>query len=354
MDIVAEETNEHAPSQMEPAPKPDPTDGHLLEGAADPATKAGDQDLRADAKPGTLDEQPESNASRDDTAMPAIIESTDMIEPGDVSMEFVSDQAKGNAPSQEDAELLLKLNPTNEIVLETAVDPAAGSQSQFYQQEQGGKEEGIVLDDRPDSNVTENDNATLVENVDSNGAEAPPLIDVTMEIEPERAEESVPPQAGSGLKSSPDDLSLTTAAELPFYSSSLTPVSASPAPAEQADDVPLLHSQPPRPVGCPGYESLSLSERVQYCTDVLHPEAVIQLLGWRAGILNATSTPVVNESAEQEQYDLCCQLLSQKAEDDWVQAVISMRESRRRMGTGGGGGAKIQTGGTRTRPKFKQ
>ncbi|KAH7107588.1 hypothetical protein BKA62DRAFT_139377 [Auriculariales sp. MPI-PUGE-AT-0066] len=80
--------------------------------------------------------------------------------------------------------------------------------------------------------------------------------------------------------------------------------------------------------GCDAYEKLSRSERLQYCTDVLTPEAVIQLLLWRNG-KRRESGPLSDVAAEKTLHDMGHEFATQPAPgpiDAWVDTILRKRE----------------------------
>ncbi|KAG8987908.1 hypothetical protein FRB94_000863 [Tulasnella sp. JGI-2019a] len=86
----------------------------------------------------------------------------------------------------------------------------------------------------------------------------------------------------------------------------------------------------PRLCGGPEYETLKPSERSQYCTDVLLPEALLQLFILRRGL---RSGPIPNPDDTYE-HDLYTSASQAWAEEKWVglwaDMVISTRQERRR------------------------
>lgn len=96
------------------------------------------------------------------------------------------------------------------------------------------------------------------------------------------------------------------------------------------DDWRTLPSEKvPRPKGCPDYESLGGSERSQYCSDVLLPEALVQLHALRRS-MRAGKLIEDDERAEQALYDAAAQSLAQEEPvDGWVDRLLSSRQQRR-------------------------
>ncbi|THU81503.1 hypothetical protein K435DRAFT_472040 [Dendrothele bispora CBS 962.96] len=76
----------------------------------------------------------------------------------------------------------------------------------------------------------------------------------------------------------------------------------------------------PRQKGCPAYEALSTLEKIGYCTDVLLPVAVLQILLWRNG--DRTSIELLSDNEEKELHELGSKLVK---ETDWVFDIMRMR-----------------------------
>ncbi|KAG9015702.1 hypothetical protein FRB90_004395 [Tulasnella sp. 427] len=85
----------------------------------------------------------------------------------------------------------------------------------------------------------------------------------------------------------------------------------------------------PRPEGCPEYETLGGSERSQYCSDVLLPEALVQLHALRRG-KRIERLLEDNVEAEQAFYDAAAKSLAEEELiDGWVDRVLARRQQRR-------------------------
>lgn len=107
----------------------------------------------------------------------------------------------------------------------------------------------------------------------------------------------------------------------------------------------------PRPKGCDEFESLSGVEKLDYCLNVLLPEAVQQLLLWRSG--DRVRATLLSDEEEQWLHALA---VKKASETDWVDDVMRLREAQARLW-----GVdlnkvtqeekKIVPGGTRTRPR---
>ncbi|KAH7929656.1 hypothetical protein BV22DRAFT_115357 [Leucogyrophana mollusca] len=113
-------------------------------------------------------------------------------------------------------------------------------------------------------------------------------------------------------------------------------------------------SGPPRQRGCQEYEALSGVEKLDYCVNVLLPEAVQQILLWRSG--DRTSVELLSPEEEQTLHDIG---VRKGNETDWVFDVLRMREAQARIiqnkSTSSAvvlpPGTSTPTGGTRSRPR---
>lgn len=81
----------------------------------------------------------------------------------------------------------------------------------------------------------------------------------------------------------------------------------------------------PRQHGCPAFEALRMVEKLDYCLNVLLPEAIIQLLLWRKGLRNTVE--LLPPEEEQRLHDEGIKLLQVT---DWVFDVIRLRRARER------------------------
>lgn len=116
------------------------------------------------------------------------------------------------------------------------------------------------------------------------------------------------------------------------------PATEHPQPAEEQDtamldveeDWRMLPSEKvPRPKGCADYESLGDSARSQYCSDVLLPEALVQLHALRRSMRTGKLLEDDGQ-AEQALYDAAAQSLAQEEPvDGWVDQILSRRQQRR-------------------------
>ncbi|KAG8905357.1 hypothetical protein FRB99_000185 [Tulasnella sp. 403] len=110
-------------------------------------------------------------------------------------------------------------------------------------------------------------------------------------------------------------------------SEEIGPVSMSPFPPE-TDWIILPSEKYPRPKGCPEYEALGGSERSQYCSDVLVPEALIQLCALREGLRSGTL--LCEDDAEEDKvYQMTLIELAKPARDAWVGEILAFRQNRR-------------------------
>lgn len=108
-----------------------------------------------------------------------------------------------------------------------------------------------------------------------------------------------------------------------------------------------------RPIGSQEYESLSTLDKLDYCVNILLPEAIQQLLLWRSG--ERTTATLLSHSEEERLHERG----SAKAQEtDWVFDLLRLREAQARLRgvdlnakgkeKDKGGDAK---GGTRSRPR---
>lgn len=121
------------------------------------------------------------------------------------------------------------------------------------------------------------------------------------------------------------------------------PTSAQPNSSEQSR---------PLQVGCDDFESLSGVEKLDYCLNILLPEAIKQLLLWKSG--ERTSAALLSDEEEQRLHDCA---MKKASETDWVDDVMRLREAQARLWGIDLDKApqepekKIVPGGTRTRPR---
>ncbi|KAG1893266.1 uncharacterized protein F5891DRAFT_963232, partial [Suillus fuscotomentosus] len=112
-------------------------------------------------------------------------------------------------------------------------------------------------------------------------------------------------------------------------------------------------ASPDIPVGSHEYESLSTLDKLDYCVNILLPEAIQQLLLWRSG--ERTTAALLSHSEEERLHELG----SAKAQEtDWVFDLLRLREAQARLWSvdlkakdkakNKGGEAR---GGTRSRPR---
>lgn len=105
----------------------------------------------------------------------------------------------------------------------------------------------------------------------------------------------------------------------------------------------VVHTESPRQRGCDAFEALSRREKndvryhtkhiesrllilKQYCLNVLLPEAILQILLWRAGL--RTSIELLSEAEEKELHDQGDVLIKER---DWVYDVMRLRSSKLRQ-----------------------
>lgn len=131
----------------------------------------------------------------------------------------------------------------------------------------------------------------------------------------------------------------------------LDSTSRSDLPHEVEGPAPAQDQQ--RPVGSQEYESLSTLDKLDYCVNILLPEAIQQLLLWRSG--ERTTAALLSQSEEERLHERG----SAKAQEtDWVFDLLRLREAQARLwGTDLKAKGKVENkggevkGGTRSRPR---
>ncbi|KAJ3977074.1 hypothetical protein EV361DRAFT_148361 [Lentinula raphanica] len=83
---------------------------------------------------------------------------------------------------------------------------------------------------------------------------------------------------------------------------------------------------PKRQKGCSSYENLTELQKINYCLNVLLPEAVLQLLLWRNG--HRTSIELLSDVEEAQLHEKAEKLAQ---ETDWVFDVVRLREMKARQ-----------------------
>ncbi|KAI6028895.1 hypothetical protein F5J12DRAFT_714265, partial [Pisolithus orientalis] len=110
--------------------------------------------------------------------------------------------------------------------------------------------------------------------------------------------------------------------------------------------------QPNGHLACDEFDSLSGVEKLDYCLNILLPEAIKQLLLWRSG--ERTSAMLLSDEEEQRLHDCA---VKKASETDWVDDVMRLREVQARLWgidlskVHQEPEKKIVPGGTRTRPR---
>ncbi|KAG2154081.1 hypothetical protein DEU56DRAFT_952149, partial [Suillus clintonianus] len=108
-----------------------------------------------------------------------------------------------------------------------------------------------------------------------------------------------------------------------------------------------------RPVGSQEYESLSTLDKLDYCVNILLPEAIQQLLLWRSGA--RTSAALLSHAEEERLHEHGA---AKAQETDWVFDLLRLREAQARLwsvdlkskGKEKDKGGEVR-GGTRSRPR---
>jgi len=119
---------------------------------------------------------------------------------------------------------------------------------------------------------------------------------------------------------------------------------------ETIDTVPevTVDSHPSRQQGSPAYERLTDVEKLDYCTNILVPEAVIQILLWRAE--KRSTTTVSSDEEEERLHEIGLGLVHTI---DWVNEIMQLRKTTRRSAQVDKPAEMMIVGGTSTRPKLK-
>jgi hypothetical protein len=101
---------------------------------------------------------------------------------------------------------------------------------------------------------------------------------------------------------------------------------------------------------------------LQYCSDVLQPEAILHLLGFREGVLKRDLSLPSPSAEEESLYKASSELLNKQPTSQWIYDIMRTRDSMLERGKRVRGGRKELTtgrkkvddfiGGTRSRPKF--
>ncbi|OAX37118.1 hypothetical protein K503DRAFT_720231 [Rhizopogon vinicolor AM-OR11-026] len=88
--------------------------------------------------------------------------------------------------------------------------------------------------------------------------------------------------------------------------------------------IPPLDQQ--RPVGSQEYEALSTLDKLDYCVNILLPEAIQQLLLWRSG--ERTSASLLSSEEEERLHE---RGEAKAQETDWVYDLLHLREAQARL-----------------------
>jgi len=139
-------------------------------------------------------------------------------------------------------------------------------------------------------------------------------------VEDEKPEDDVPKEETSTTEPQKDEASTT---KLPDEDTIMT--------LATVDYSNVPSSEYPRPTGCSEYEALGGSERSQYCSDVLLPEALIQLQALRDG-LREGEIPNPDDAKEHSIYETASQKLTMaEPAGAWVDRIITVRQQRLSM-----------------------
>ncbi|KAF9644296.1 hypothetical protein BDM02DRAFT_3122124 [Thelephora ganbajun] len=130
--------------------------------------------------------------------------------------------------------------------------------------------------------------------------------------------------------------------------------------SEELEEIPTHAASTARPPplrGCPAYENLTVREKLDYCTNILVPEAILQILLWRSG--DRGSTAVCSVEEEERLHHIGSVLTQQSS--DWIGDLLRQRDvlggrGKLKMGKGEDEGPKpisMVEGGTRLRRKIR-
>ncbi|RDB22192.1 hypothetical protein Hypma_010693 [Hypsizygus marmoreus] len=108
-----------------------------------------------------------------------------------------------------------------------------------------------------------------------------------------------------------------------------------PSPDLRSNSNNVEHVPPPRQHGCDGYEALAGIEKVDYCLNVLLPEAILQILLWRNGLRR--SVDLLSDGEEMILHWKGEELIK---ESDWVNDVMRLRGWAERQAGKDNAGAK--------------
>ncbi|GLB34595.1 hypothetical protein LshimejAT787_0201600 [Lyophyllum shimeji] len=174
---------------------------------------------------------------------------------------------------------------------------------------------------RADGGDTYGVNATSADDVSSSRL-SPTGSDATLPL----SQGEVPPESSFPTEDS----------ELP--PSSALGTSASLAMSSRSDEAPRTQ---PRQYGCDAYEALSNVEKLDYCHNVLLPEAVLQILLWRGDFRR--SVKLLSDAEEAELHRKGRELVSER---DWVNDVMRLRQQLAKGKVGKGKAGKGEEGET--------
>ncbi|KAG2350030.1 hypothetical protein BDR05DRAFT_1055574 [Suillus weaverae] len=185
-----------------------------------------------------------------------------------------------------------------------------------------------------------------------------PLSDIANKIDDDAITVDKPSQADESSEPKTIDLPSAPSHDQPSVPKEVIteqPVSSGhsdlPHAGEVEDPVPVQDQH--RPVGSQEYESLSTLDKLDYCVNILLPEAIQQLLLWRSG--ERTTAALLSHSEEERLHERG----SAKAQEtDWVFDLLRLREAQARLwgvdlkakGKEKGKGGETR-GGTRSRPR---
>ncbi|KAK0211796.1 hypothetical protein IW262DRAFT_1414498 [Armillaria fumosa] len=186
---------------------------------------------------------------------------------------------------------------------------------------------------------------------------APSIGDVDMEEPEEDLEGRQTPRHGNSqytdIEAPPTDLIDQNTSQLILHTTEETfngdTVAECNGESTPANTVNETYNSPPRQVGCDRYEALSQLEKIEYCQNVLLPEAILQILLWKEGA--RTSVELLSDDEEQRLHE---QGEVFRRKTDWVFDVMHLRNQTAKALKRKAGKSKLEkVGGTRTRPMYK-
>ncbi|KXN91476.1 hypothetical protein AN958_00738 [Leucoagaricus sp. SymC.cos] len=194
----------------------------------------------------------------------------------------------------------------------------------------GDRDEDIRVDDQLQDAVPERgreEEAAVPISTDSgseaNVSEAPSLHGVGV---PELEQQDALPKVMEDpiYKAPPLETEKPPESEITTEPNSPAPPPPTQPPVVVEPEAQVLHQLRVRQRGSPGYEKLSPLEKVNYCLEVLLPEALNQILLWRIAERKSVEVMWDNVEKEQQLHECGEELLR---ETDWVMDVMRLRKA---------------------------